>query len=339
MQISSFTSRVRGGFPPPQAPAAARGFSPLPRAATRPGQAPAAPRATANDSGLPSDAEVIPLAALPPASSAYAGLRLLVVGGSGGTGAAVCAAAAAEGIPVTALARDPAAARAVLPMSVGVVKGDVTRYASLLAAFQAAGDFNAVVWAAGSNSLSSFRKGAQAGGPAGLARALATAANPLAARAVELAGVENALAALRETGRAGEVGRFVLVSSIGADDPLAQAVFPGGVLFWKKRAEEVVQRAGVPYTIIRPGGLKNSGTGAPSLGSAGLVMTGPDGIGFGKGRARPGAIPRAQVAEVCLAALVTAEAAGKVVEVVSEKNEGGAATRTPWADLFGAATQ
>jgi len=348
-QASSSTAcrRPRGGVAPrsPQAPSHRTVASaPACRARAR-GPTTRLLFATANDSGVPSDGEVVPLAALPPASSSYAGLRLLVVGGGGGVGRAVCAAAAAEGVPVTALVRDTAAARAVLPSSVALVRGDVTRFASLAAALDAAGDFNAVVWAAGSNSLAGFSRGVREGGPAGLVRALAAAANPLTARGVELGGVENLLAILQRRKEGGPLKSLVLVSSIGADDPLAQAAFPGLVLLWKKRAEEAVQRSGLPHTIVRPGGLKNdkktgdtsASSSIASPGSADLVMTGPDGIGVGGGRRRPGSIRRAQVADVCLAALVTPEAAGKVVEVVADGKGGGA--RAPWADLFAGTEQ
>jgi uncharacterized protein YbjT (DUF2867 family) len=309
------------------------------------------PAATANDSGLPSDAEVVTPIALPAASSSFDGLRVLVVGGAGGTGREVCAALAAEGVPVTALVRS-ASARAVLPAAAAVVTGDVTRYSSLATALSAAGDFNAVVWAAGSNSLAGLKRAARSGGPLGLARGLATAANPLAARAVELGGIENFMAALG-TDKAAALKSFVLVSSIGADDPIAQVVFPALVLFWKKRAEETLQRSalGDRLTIVRPGGLKNESVASSSSsssiptqrpGSAGLVMTGPDGIGLPPGRRAPGSISRAQVADVCVAALVTPGAAGKVVEVVAEKGNGGGgvgAARRPWADLFAGAAQ
>lgn len=324
-----------------------------PRAAkpTRPparAPGPPPPSATANDSGLPSDAEVIPTIALPSASSSFDGLNVLVVGGAGGTGREVCAALAAEGVPTTALVRDAASARAVLPASTAIVTGDVTRYGSLSTALQAAGDdFNCIVWAAGSNSLGALKRAAKAG-PVGLARGLASAANPLASRAVELSGVENLLAALEAQGKTKSLKRLVFVSSIGADDPLAQAAFPGLVLFWKKRAEEALQRSalGDRLTVVRPGGLKNGGAPSSSTpsaqraGSAGLVMTGPDGIGLPPGRRAPGSISRGQVADVCVAALVTDEAAGKVVEVVAEKSGGGGgvvAARRPWADLFAGA--
>lgn len=49
-----------------------------------------------------------------------------------------------------------------------------------------------------------------------------------------------------------QVKRVVLVSSIGADDPFFPLNALWGVLFWKKRGEEAVQRSGIPYTIVRP---------------------------------------------------------------------------------------
>lgn len=42
-------------------------------------------------------------------------------------------------------------------------------------------------------------------------------------------------------------------NSSGADDPLFPLNLAWGVLFWKKRAEEEIQRSGMEYTIVRPG--------------------------------------------------------------------------------------
>jgi uncharacterized protein YbjT (DUF2867 family) len=52
--------------------------------------------------------------------------------------------------------------------------------------------------------------------------------------------------------RAG-VKKIVLVTSIGVDDPFFPLNLFWGVLFWKKRGEEAVQRSGIDYTIVRPG--------------------------------------------------------------------------------------
>ena len=64
----------------------------------------------------PSDSEVVPLtsspasAALGEPSGAFSGLRAVVAGATGGTGRAIVARLAAEGVPIRALVRDPAAA-------------------------------------------------------------------------------------------------------------------------------------------------------------------------------------------------------------------------------------
>ena len=64
------------------------------------------------------------------------------------------------------------------------------------------------------------------------------------------------------------------------------------MLFWKKRGEEALQRSGLPYTIVRPGGLQN----APRQGQGpgGIVMAGPGTFGLPPKRT-PGSILRSQV--------------------------------------------
>ena len=59
------------------------------------------------------------------------------------------------------------------------------------------------------------------------------------------------------------IEKFVLVSSIGTDDGLLSPLGP--ILFWKKRAEEHLQRSSLRHTIVRPGGLvTDSNDGAVS---------------------------------------------------------------------------
>ena len=69
------------------------------------------------------------------------------------------------------------------------------------------------------------------------------------------------------------------------------------MLFWKKRGEEAVQRSGIPYTIVRPGGLLN----APRQGqaAAGVIMEGPGTFGLPPKR-MPGSILRSQVRRTAL---------------------------------------
>lgn len=46
---------------------------------------------------------------------------------------------------------------------------------------------------------------------------------------------------------------MVLITSVGTDEPFFPLNLLWGVLFWKKRAEEELQRSGLDYTILRPG--------------------------------------------------------------------------------------
>ncbi len=62
-------------------------------------------------------------------------------------------------------------------------------------------------------------------------------------------GTRNVLSAASRAG----VKRVVFVTSIGADDVLNPLNLFWGILFWKKRAEEELQRSGIAYTIVRPG--------------------------------------------------------------------------------------
>ena len=77
---------------------------------------------------------------------------------------------------------------------------------------------------------------------------------------VDFIGNANLVAA---ASRAGSVRHFVLVTSIGADDLLFPLNLAWGVLFWKKRGEEALQRSGLRHTIVRPGGLRSEGAAAP----------------------------------------------------------------------------
>lgn len=68
------------------------------------------------------------------------------------------------------------------------------------------------------------------------------------------------------------------------------------VLFWKKRAEEAIQRSGLDYTIVRPGGLTDEPRGREGPGR--IVMAGPDTFGLPP-RKSAGSILRRQVC-LCL---------------------------------------
>ncbi|GFH31220.1 NAD(P)-bd_dom domain-containing protein [Haematococcus lacustris] len=167
--------------------------------------------------------------------------------------------------------------RSSLPMSSGLVelvRGDVFQFASLPGAL---GDAGCVVCATGASGL----------------------ADPLGPFNVDYQGTANLVAAAKQQG----VKKFVLVTSIGADDLINPLNLFYGVLFWKKRGEEVLQRSSLDYTIIRPGGLKN--------------------------QLRAGEVA-GNVAEVCVAALSEPAAANKVVEVIATPD----APALTYAQLF-----
>jgi nucleoside-diphosphate-sugar epimerase len=110
-------------------------------------------------------------------------------------------------------------------------------------------------------------------------------------------------AKLIEAARAENVRRYVIVSSMGADDPPAEGggVF-GEYLRAKAKADRDLEASGLDHTIVRPGGL----TDEPPTGRVTI------GTGLEKGQ-----IPRADVAAVLAAALPAANAVGKTFELIS----------------------
>jgi uncharacterized protein YbjT (DUF2867 family) len=77
----------------------------------------------------------------------------------------------------------------------------------------------------------------------------------------------------------------------------------GGVLIFKKRAEEHLIRSGLSFTIVRPGGLKDGPGGAE------IVISPADTL-------FEGSIDRADAARVCLEAFQHLEGRDKIVEIV-----------------------
>lgn len=190
-----------------------------------------------------------------------------------------------------ALVRDAAAAAAKLPPAgegLEIVEGDVLRYPSLAAAMA---DCNAVVVATGARDPT----------------------DPLGPLNVELNGNLNLIEAAK---RLKACRRFVLVSSIGADDLVNPLNLFWGVLLFKKQAELALARSGLPFTVVRPGGLKSRLR--PGEGDAGRVVMAPAGTYGFPPLKKSGSILRSQVADVCVEALVCDAAANKVVEVIAE---------------------
>jgi uncharacterized protein YbjT (DUF2867 family) len=161
--------------------------------------------------------------------------RVLVIGGTRGTGKEITARLHARGASVRVLARDVSRAAAVLGEQAEVVAGDVTKPDSILRAIDGVGH---VIFTAGVTKRPVGEK-------------------PIIA--VEYDGVVNTLAAARAVGF---TGRFLYMTAIGVVrvslESLVLNTIKGNTLLWRRRAEGVIRDSGMPYTIVRCGVLSNT---------------------------------------------------------------------------------
>ncbi|KAI9115996.1 hypothetical protein K1719_012926 [Acacia pycnantha] len=135
---------------------------------------------------------------------------------------------------------------------------------------------------------------------------------------VDWIGQKNQIDAAKAAG----VKQIVLVGSMGGtnpDHPLNK-LGNGNILIWKRKAEQYLADSGIPYTIIRAGGLQDKDGGLREL------IIGKDDELL---QTDTKAIPRADVAEVCIQALKFEEAKFKAFDLAS-KPEG---TGTPTKDF------
>jgi uncharacterized protein YbjT (DUF2867 family) len=79
------------------------------------------------------------------------------------------------------------------------------------------------------------------------------------------------------------------------------------VLTWKGVGERSLAASGLQWTVVRPGGLKES---EADLQAEGIRYSGAD-------QQESGSIPRRLVARVCLEALETPAASGRIIEITS----------------------
>jgi len=138
---------------------------------------------------------------------------------------------------------------------------------------------------------------------------IATGARP----SVDLAGplkvdalaIRSQIAACRAAG----LKRVVLVSSLCSGRLLHPLNLFGLILVWKGLGERWLGESGLEWTVVRPGGLKES---EENLEQEGLVFSGP-------GEQDSDSIPRRLVARVCLDALETPASIGRIVEITSRQ--------------------
>lgn len=243
---------------------------------------------------------VVLLLAVPAVNSAVAAdagdaavKTVLVIGATGRTGREVVTRSLEAGYRVRALVRDEARARTSLGNDVELVVGDVRTDEGIVTAVQGV-DF--IISALGSNVRNDASNTPEL---------------------VDYGGIRR----LAEAAATSKLRHFVLVSSMGAthrDHPLNKSY--SNILIWKLKGEDALRSSGVPYTVIRPGGL----TDARGSGFLPLLMQGDD-------LSRQGRIARADVAAIAVAALNRPDAMQKTFEVITSETAG-----TPdWAALFG----
>jgi uncharacterized protein YbjT (DUF2867 family) len=204
------------------------------------------------------------------------GELILVAGATGRTGQLVVSELLASGYRVRAFVRNAEEAREKFDVDIDFAVGDVRQRESIDAALDGVA---AIICAIGAG------RGDPSNGP----------------EFVDYGGVMNLVEAARDA----DLRQFVLMSSGGVthEDHVLNKMFDN-VLIWKFKGEEAVRNSGVPYTIVRPGGLIDK----PSDPSAVILQQGDSGEGM---------IPRADVAIILVNSLQYPEALGKTFEVVS----------------------
>jgi uncharacterized protein YbjT (DUF2867 family) len=115
--------------------------------------------------------------------------------------------------------------------------------------------------------------------------------------------VREQLAACKAVG----VRRVVLISSLCSGRWLHPLNLFGLILLWKGVGEGWLAASGLDWTVVRPGGLKES---EENLEAQGIRFSGP-------GEQESDSIPRRLVARVALDALAAPEAIGRIIEVTS----------------------
>ena len=219
-------------------------------------------------------------------------MKALVVGATGETGRRIVQQLTAQNIAVRALVRDRTRSQEILPASTEIVVGDVLEPKTLEAAIS-----NCTVIFCATGAKPSL--------------------NPFEPYQVDYEGTKN----LVDAAKAHQIKHFVLVSSLCTSQFFHPLNLFWLILVWKQQAEQYLQRSGLPYTIVRPGGLKNTEDRPP------IVMSSADTL-------FEGSISRDQVAQVCVEALSYPSAQNKIVEIVARPE----AVQQSFSELFAGVT-
>lgn len=139
---------------------------------------------------------------------------------------------------------------------------------------------------------------------------------------VDWIGQKNQIDAAKAVG----AKQIVVVGSMGGTNPNhpLNSLGNGKILIWKRKAEQYLADSGIPYTIIRAGGLVDKEGGLRQL------LVGKDDELLAT---ETKSVPRADVAEVSVQALLIEEAKNKAFDLASKPEEAGSPT-TDFKALF-----
>ncbi|QSF49621.1 SDR family oxidoreductase [Thermosynechococcus sp. TA-1] len=214
-------------------------------------------------------------------------MKVAVVGATGRTGHRIVSALQASEHQAIAVVRNPAKAQGRWP-TVEIRTADVTQPQTLPPALK---ECEAVICATGASP----------------------SLNPLEPLSVDYLGTKN----LVDAAKAAHVQQFILVSSLCVSQFFHPLNLFWLILYWKQQAERYLQESGLTYTIVRPGGLKETDDGGfPIIAPADTLFE--------------GIIARSRVAEICVAALGEPSAYNKIFEVVSRPDQ----TPAAYPELF-----
>ncbi|MEN9223914.1 MAG: SDR family oxidoreductase [Thermostichus sp. HHBFW_bins_43] len=215
-------------------------------------------------------------------------MQAFVAGATGETGRRIVQELVSRGIQVRALVRSRELAAQVLPPEAEIVVGDVLDPATLKAGMEGC----TVVFCA-TGARPSW--------------------DPFQPYRVDYEGTKNLVNVAKSQG----IQHFVLVSSLCVSQFFHPLNLFWLILVWKKRAEEYLQKSGLPYTIVRPGGLKNQDN------EDGIVLSKADTL-------FEGSISRTKVAQVAVESLFQPTAKNRILEIVAKPE----VPKQDWSTLF-----
>ena len=103
--------------------------------------------------------------------------------------------------------------------------------------------------------------------------------------------------------------RIVLVSSLCAGKLIHPLNLFGLILIWKRLGEKSLQKSGLDWTVIRPGGLNENEN---NINNQKILFS-------GEKTQEEGSIPRRLVAKSCIEALKTKDSCKKIIEITSSE--------------------